>query len=351
MLYLIKNTSVDQLLRDGEYQLSHIKKEIPANCFSISRARSWLTLARILVLTGMFIGLESLVDLHSDEGLLWKLPLLLLLWFLHGQTLMGLFVLGHDCGHGTFSKDPRLNSIVGHLCFSPLGTGLGNWTATHNQHHAHTQKRGLPVDWSSRLLTRAEFERTSWKNDFAIRLGYLLPFGIFYWVWLNAVQRGSMRKATPAIRGSNLVMWSVMLAIYVSLWYFAGAWPMFKYHGIPAFIAMVTGYFVLIIQHAGDETVWYEEKTWSPVKGQLAATFDVRFPRWLEWLWLDINIHIPHHVSPNIPWYNLREASQAIKGKFPQLYQERRMTLRDLTWLLRTPFIRHVPSEGVYRLK
>ena len=72
---------------------------------------------------------------------------------------------------------------------------------------------------------------------------------------------------------------------------------------------------------------------------------------WIEWLWCDINIHIPHHVSPRIPWYNLRGAAKALKAAYPGYYQERRLGRSELQFLWRVPFLRPVPDLGYLELE
>ncbi|KAF3775110.1 fatty acid desaturase, partial [Nymphaea thermarum] len=40
------------------------------------------------------------------------------------------------------------------------------------------------------------------------------------------------------------------------------------------------------------------------------------YPLGIEILCHDINVHIPHHISPRIPNYNLRAAHQSLKEKW-----------------------------------
>ena len=50
------------------------------------------------------------------------------------------FVVGHDCGHRSFSKNKLVEDIVGTLMFMPLIYPFEPWRIKHNQHHAHTNK-------------------------------------------------------------------------------------------------------------------------------------------------------------------------------------------------------------------
>lgn len=51
-----------------------------------------------------------------------------------------LFVIGHDCGHRSFSKNKLLEDVVGTLAFMPLIYPFEPWRIKHNHHHAHTNK-------------------------------------------------------------------------------------------------------------------------------------------------------------------------------------------------------------------
>jgi hypothetical protein len=50
------------------------------------------------------------------------------------------FVIGHDCGHRSFSDNKLLEDIVGTLAFMPLIYPFEPWRIKHNQHHAQTNK-------------------------------------------------------------------------------------------------------------------------------------------------------------------------------------------------------------------
>lgn len=304
--------------------------DLPKQCFDKSPVRSWWTLLRLLILLSLTVYLETLTNS-------WPL---IFIWFFHGQVLVGFFVLGHDCGHHSFSKNRTLNQIVGLISLAPLGNGYFTWQRTHNTHHAKTQLKGVDIDWSSWLVTRET--KLTWKRPLQ-KIGYVLPFGVFWFVFVNAIRRGFQKNSLKE-SCSNLLMWSSIFGLYTFLVMNYGWWGLFKYHAIPATIAMFTGYFLLTIQHANETSTWYNDQNWEFYKAQFGSTFDVRFPRVLEWLWLDINIHVPHHLFPQMPWYRLKESSLILKEKYPELYKERRMSLKELSWMIRTPYIKEVEN-------
>lgn len=69
--------------------------------------------------------------LNNGQGVLLTRDSLLSLQF---------FVVGHDCGHRSFSKNKLVEDIVGTLMFAPLIYPFEPWRIKHNHHHAHTNK-------------------------------------------------------------------------------------------------------------------------------------------------------------------------------------------------------------------
>lgn len=248
------------------------------------------------------------------------------------------------CVHAPFSLTWR---APGGLAWTPPLSGCA-------APHRWTQLRGQEVDWADQLVTREEFRQGP---DWVTRLGYSLPFGIFFWIFWNTLRRAflqheMLRTSTQrrTLRASAILTVLILVAVYGVLWKTVGVWGMLRVHAVPAMVAMFTGHFIITIQHAGPGTLLYAPDGWTPVRGQLASTFDVRFPRWIEWLWCKINLHVPHHLAPGMPWYQLERALQALRLAFPEYAQERRFGWRDIAWVHRTPFLEEVSGKGYYIL-
>eukprot|EP01034_Spumella_vulgaris_P008136 gene8135-10351_t len=53
-----------------------------------------------------------------------------------GAFMVRVFIVQHDCGHGSFFASRRANTIVGRLCSLCTFTPFASWRRQHAQHHA-----------------------------------------------------------------------------------------------------------------------------------------------------------------------------------------------------------------------
>ena len=263
-----RSQRIDHLTRNTDLDLPTLRRAIPAALQRPKEWRSWMTVIRVLLSVVGCLWLLSLIELQADAALWWQVPALCVVWGIYGAVLLGFFLIGHDCGHGSFSRHKRVNQLVGLLCMAPIFNGFRTWTLTHNHHHQFTQIRGEDVDWSSHLVTESEFQGLSWKKDFAIKLGYAVPFGIFWWIMWNAVQRGAQVKPMlqpsvyernrQSLRFSNGVMFLTTIAVYGGFWATTGFWGMLKYHHIPVTLASLLGGIMVSVGHANFNALWYD---------------------------------------------------------------------------------------------
>ena len=174
--------TVDARLRQTRVTLADIRRAIPDEYLEPDPLRAWWALIRVAASAAVCLFLLSRLSLSPGSPLLWQIPVLLTLWIFYGWVLVGAFLIGHDCGHGSFSSSRRVNSLVGWLCLAPLANSFHSWRLTHERHHAFTQLRGHDVDWAGYLVTRDEFESPNSRPSVMTRVGYAVPCGIFLWI-------------------------------------------------------------------------------------------------------------------------------------------------------------------------
>ncbi len=99
--------------------ITEIKRILPKHCFSPSIPRSlYYVVKDIIIVTGLylaFVWVEAKLLAQAPGGFYLWYPVTGLYWFLQGTMFWAIFVLGHDCGHGSFSNSGLLNDIVGNL--------------------------------------------------------------------------------------------------------------------------------------------------------------------------------------------------------------------------------------------
>lgn len=130
--------------------LTEIKRALPRHCFEASVPLSMYYAVRSLVLAaGLVVALAAarthLIPAAAEA--LGAPPLVAAAAdaaacagyvFLQGVVFWGFFTVGHDCGHGAFSRFHALNFAVGTLIHSLILTPFEPWKLSHRHHHKNT---------------------------------------------------------------------------------------------------------------------------------------------------------------------------------------------------------------------
>lgn len=333
--------------------IKELKEVIPPECYDLSSRQSWLTFLRTYLLVFLFQFLLWVTPLELAFA-----PLLSVLVFLSGLSFVGIFVLGHDCGHYAFSEKKWVNDVVGTLCHFPIMNSLFAWRAAHDFHHRHTQVRKMDPDWPELLV--AQGESAPWHQRLAVRVGVGTPLGILVGFWVGMFKRALFFLAIPqmrlnfskAIRVLAHTFLSLVLSVLLLVWYYhlVGTDKFLVMYVAPAFVGTTLGALLTFLHHTHKGSYVTDLTTSDSFRTQVLGTFNVRFPAWLEWMWLDINIHLPHHLSTRIPWYRLKSAHAALKIAYPQLVQDKKFSLAMLGECWRVTELEKV-EEGLYRLR
>jgi hypothetical protein len=115
-----------------------LRAVIPADCFESDTATSLGYLSISLVATAVCtaIGVNMLSVFSPNNFLTW--PIWTAYSAVTGTVAMGLWVLAHECGHGAFSKNKKIQDAVGYVLHSLFLVPYYSWQRSHAVHHQYT---------------------------------------------------------------------------------------------------------------------------------------------------------------------------------------------------------------------
>jgi omega-6 fatty acid desaturase (delta-12 desaturase) len=226
--------------------------------------------------------------------------------------LIRIFIIFHDCGHGSFFKSVRINKYVGIIAGLLVFTPYHKWHYQHKVHHqtvGNLDKRGVGYVMT---LTVAEYKNRTPAQQLAYRL-YRNPFVLFLiapFVLFTILHRFPNKDLSKKI---NLYTHITTLALIViitliSLWI---GFKTFLLIQVPIiYFAAVFGVWLFYLQHQYKEVVWVREEDWDYQTIAMEGSSYIKFPRILQWFSGNIGIHHIHHLNPKIPNYNLEKCME-----------------------------------------
>ncbi|KAL5809092.1 hypothetical protein ACOSQ3_029783 [Xanthoceras sorbifolium] len=302
------------------FKLADIRAAIPKHCWVKDPWRSMSYVVRDVVVV---FGLAAAAA-YLNNWVVWPLY-----WAAQGTMFWALFVLGHDCGHGSFSNNPKLNSVVGHLMHSSILVPYHGWRISHRTHHQNHGHVENDESWHP-------LPEKIYKNlDTATRiLRFSAPFPMFaypFYLWNRSPGKTGSHfdpnsdLFVPSERKdviTSTVCWTAMAALLVGLSFVMGPIQLLKLYIIPYWIFVMWLDLVTYLHHHGHEEKlpWYRGKEWSYLRGGL-TTLDRDYGL-INNIHHDIGTHVIHHLFPQIPHYHLVEATEAAKPIFGKYYRE-----------------------------
>lgn len=267
-------------------------------------------------------ALWQLINTLVPYGALWYLMYLSLgisWWLTAGLALLAagflvrVFIVFHDCGHGSFFRSLRANDalgfITGVLCFTPYR----HWRWEHALHHASSgnlDRRGVGDVWT---LTVQEYLEASRGKRFAYRLARN-PFILFVLapLFLFVIQQRFPSPKAPR-RERNSVYWTnlALLGLGAGLaWFFGLKAYLLLQIGIVV-VAGSAGIWLFYVQHQFEGVYWERHEDWDYCAAALQGSSFYKLPKVLQWFSGNIGFHHIHHLSPRIPNYHLELCHRA----------------------------------------
>lgn len=231
-----------------------------------------------------------------------------------GGFLIRIFIIFHDCCHGSFFQDRRANRIVGYITGILTFTPFEQWRKSHNMHHAtvaNLDRRGVGDVWT---MTVEEYRQATPLQRVMYRIVRtpLFTFLIGPPLMFFFVQRKAASGASREERRS-VILTNVALAGILILAYFTIGLRSYVLIQFPVmYVASVTGVWLFYVQHQFEGVYWARQEEWDPLKASLEGSSFYQLPAVLQWFTGNIGFHHLHHVSPRIPNYRLEAAYQAV---------------------------------------
>ena len=227
--------------------------------------------------------------------------------------LVRVFIIQHDCGHGSLFKSRRANDWVGRLCSLATLTPYANWRRQHSCHHGHwnnLDRRDAGADIYSACATVAEYRAMTPWGRFTYRFvrhpilaHFLIPPTVF--LLLYRVPFDTPKTWRAERRSVHLTNLGIV-ALYGSLAYFLGLGHVLMVQ-LPINIgAAIVGVWLFAIQHRFDGTIWTRQEDWTFSAAALNGSSYLKLPRVFQWFTGNIGFHHIHHLNPRVPNYRLQ---------------------------------------------
>lgn len=228
--------------------------------------------------------------------------------------LLRIFIIFHDCGHGSFFKSRKANDIVGFITGALTLTPYHHWRWEHSVHHAtsgNLDKRGMGDIWT---LTMKEYLEGSAFLRFRYKIARnpIIIFVVAPVLLFTIYQRFPDRTASPREKKSVYWMNLAILVMAIGMSALIG-WQ--KYLLIQLFITAVgsgVGIWMFYVQHQFDETHWETAEDWDYATAALHGSSFYKLPAILTWFSGNIGYHHIHHLSSRIPNYNLQRCHREL---------------------------------------
>jgi omega-6 fatty acid desaturase (delta-12 desaturase) len=251
--------------------------------------------------------------------------LTLALAILAAGFLVRIFIILHDCGHGSFFKSKKASSFWGFVAGVLTFTPYHQWRFDHAVHHAtcgDLDRRGVG---DVQTLTVQEYLGLSRGKRFAYRI-YRNPLVLFtvgslylFLIRNRLPTPGAAKRERHSVHWTNLAILAAITALSLGI----GFTNFVLVQAPISVVAMISGVWLFYVQHQFEGVYWERHDKWDYTKAALQGSSFYQLPRVLQWFTGNIGFHHIHHLSPRIPNYKLATCHE----ENPILQQAPKITL------------------------
>ncbi|MFN2134790.1 MAG: fatty acid desaturase [Candidatus Promineifilaceae bacterium] len=232
--------------------------------------------------------------------------------------IVRMFIIQHDCGHGSFFNNRKWNDRLGSACGLFTLVPYFHWRKFHAIHHANAGKlddmRGVGDFYT--MTVDEYFAASKWRRFgyriyrntfFLIGIVPFLAFVIGYRFPFKMTKEKGWNKERKSVYWTDL---GILVLAALAIW--AVGLKSFLLVQVPiTYFAVTIGTWFFFVQHQYEDAYWAHEDEWNYVDAALKGSSYYRLPRLLQWFSGNIGFHHIHHLSPRIPNYKLEEAYRA----------------------------------------
>lgn len=349
------------------FTVGDIRRAIPAECFKHSYVKSFSYLALDIVMSCiLFYGSLHITYLPESTTLLGYILRSIAwttYWITQGIVWTGIWVIGHECGHGGFSSSELVNDSVGMILHSFLMVPYFSWKISHRRHHSNTgniDRDEVFVPDVADHLDDDDNYAADWFSQFkeSINRAYcLLIMLTLGWPaylianvssnksynpdkWINHFDPHSelFHMTTPELtkkQYSQIILSDIGLLINITimsvLGYQYGFSNLSFYYIIPLMQNIMWLVIITFLQHTDHQLPHYDSSEWDWLRGAL-ATIDRDYGI-LNFFHHHIgDTHIVHHMFHTMPFYNTQKATDAVKPLLQEYYVMDRTPIATALW-------------------
>jgi omega-6 fatty acid desaturase (delta-12 desaturase) len=220
-----------------------------------------------------------------------------------------IFIIFHDCGHGSFFASRRANTILGYVCGILTFTPYEDWRHAHGVHHATVGDLDRRGTGDVYVMTVDEYLAAPRLKRIAYRLfrNPLIMFGLgpgaIFLITHRFAHKGAKKHQRYSVYLTNLAIAAIIALASLTIGlrtYVAVQLPIIL-------IGTTVGVWLFYVQHQFEGVYWARHEAWDPMRAALEGASYYKLPKVLQWFTGNIGLHHIHHVRPRIPNYNLQQ--------------------------------------------
>jgi len=322
--------------KQQEWCLSDIRSSMPPSLFKHQPHKSLIVLVRDFTMAAALVFIMRAAEdcLSEDDRsfvIFARCSLWLAYWWFQGLICTGIWVIGHECAHGSFLPWALACDVIGWSCHTLFWTPFFSWRCTHRIHHRYHGSMTKDQHWvpKSRSEIAHDFlSDTPLFNFVSLVVQQLIGFPLYlifntsgpkdFPSWTSHLNPNAMFYTTTAQRigvvfsDISLLSMGYIVSRFVSTY---GGRAVFMYYGIPCLLVSHWVTMIVYLHHTDPAVPHYRDAAWTYTRGAL-ATIDRDFLGWQGRFFLhDIaHFHVVHHLFPRIPFYNGEEATKHLRG-------------------------------------